>query len=106
MATSQKRQFNDIYTNVNSASASLSPALVTTGTTGVASSIAVPGSLPGDVVIVSVPASLGALVMSGEVQVAGTVVLKFQNVTAGSLTPPAAAVYTAITMTLDPKMSL
>jgi hypothetical protein len=105
MATSQKRQFNGVFQNVSAGSASLTPAADGTETTGVASSIPVPGCSVGDVVFIVAPGSLGALQLDGEVQTAGTVVLKFANTTAGSLTPPA-GVYTAICMTPDPAMFL
>lgn len=105
MSTNQKRQYNGVYQNVTSGFASLTPALVATGTTGVASTISVPGSLVGDLVRVSAPAALGAVQLSGEVTVAGTVTLKFSNTTAGSITPPA-GVYVAICETLDPAMLL
>lgn len=104
MATSQKRQFNDVFTNQNSGSASVTPGAATTGIT-VTVAITVPGALVGDVVWVSAPAAIGNLTMTGEVTAANTVTIKFANTTAGSLTAPA-GVYTVITNTVDPKMSL
>lgn len=105
MGTSQKRQFNDIFTNVSSASASLTPGALTTDTSE-AVTIAVPGCLVGDLVWVSLAGAQTALIqVTGEVLVAGTVSVVFSNTTAGSLTP-AAGVYTVVALTLDPKMSL
>jgi hypothetical protein len=104
MSTSQKRYFNDIFTNFSAGSASITPGAATTGTT-VTSTIAVPGCLVGDVVFASAPAALGNVQMVGEVTAAGTVTLKFSNTTAGTLTPPA-GVYTVIACTVDAKMGL
>jgi hypothetical protein len=107
MSTSQKRQYNGIVQNVSAGSAVLSPAAVSANTTNTASSIPVPGCLVGDLVRVTCSASFAdSLLMAGEVQAAGTVTLKFANVSAGSLTPPAAATYTAVCETLDPAMFL
>jgi hypothetical protein len=93
-------QFLRIWGNVTAASAVLSPAAVGAGTTNVASTIAVPNCQIGDVVDVRCSASFAnSLLVQGEVQAAGVVTLKFANVSAGSLTPPAAATYTAICYT-------
>lgn len=97
MAQRNARQFRDCFSEVLTASAVLSPALVTTGTTGVASTITVPGVVLGDTVIAcACSAAIGALHLQGEVTAADTVTLKFANTTAGSLTPPAAATYSVI----------
>lgn len=95
MAYSSPTQFRALVDQVFAASASLTPALVTTGTTGVASTITVPGAALGDYVEVTVPSSLLNLILQGEVTAANTVTLKFANVSAGSVTPPG-AVYTAV----------
>jgi antitoxin (DNA-binding transcriptional repressor) of toxin-antitoxin stability system len=95
MALIQPAQYRGIYDSVYAASASLTPALVATVTTGVASTITVPGAAVGDLVTVRAPAAIGALILQGEVTAANTVTLKFANTTAGSLTPPA-GVYTAV----------
>lgn len=87
--------FRTVVDQVFTASASLTPALVTTGATGVASTITVPNAALGDVVDVVVPSSLLNLILQGEVTAANTVTLKFANVSAGSITPPA-GVYTAV----------
>lgn len=88
-------QYRRVIDIVNSATAALTPALVTTGTTGVASTITVPGAAVGDVVDVRASVSIGNVILQGEVTAANTVTLKFANVTAGSITP-AAGNYTAI----------
>jgi hypothetical protein len=87
--------FRTVVDQVFSATAALTPALVTTGTTGVASTITVNNAALGDVVDVVVPSSLLNLILQGEVTAANTVTLKFANVSAGSVTPPAGN-YTAI----------
>lgn len=111
MSTSQKRQFNDVFTNVSSGSAALTPAALTTNTSG-ASTVAVPGALVGDVVLVTQNTAAGAPVaqtagiqVTGQVYAAGVVSIVFSNTSAGSLTP-VAAVYTVVALTLDAKMSL
>lgn len=95
MALNAPTQYRGLVDSVRSASASLTPALVTTGTTGVASTITVPGAAVGDVVTVVAPAALGSVLLQGEVTAANTVTLKFANTTAGSITPPA-GVYIAV----------
>lgn len=95
MSLNQPVQYRDLFDSAYVASANITPALVTTNTTGVASTIAVPGALVGDVVTVRAPAALGNVTLQGEVTAAGVVTLKFSNLTAGSITPPA-GVYTAI----------
>lgn len=105
MSTSQKRQFNDIFQNISSGSASLTPGALTTDTSE-AVTIAIPGALIGDVVFVSLAGAQTALIqVTGEVLAAGVVSVVFSNTTAGTLTP-AAGVYTVVSCTLDPKMSL
>lgn len=100
MTILSRTSFQRVVQQVNSASASLTPALVTTGATGVASTIAVPGALVGDVVDVVGPSSLLNLILQGEVTAVGVVTLKFANVSAGSITPPA-GIYKAVTYTLS-----
>lgn len=105
MATSQKRQFNDIFQNFSAGSAALTPGALTTNTSGV-STVAVPGAAVGDVVFVSASVAQTANVqVTGQVYAAGVVSIVFSNTSAGSLTP-VAAVYTVVACTLDPKMAL
>jgi hypothetical protein len=89
-------QFLRIWDHIISASAVLSPAAVPAGTTGVASTITVTGAAVGDYVEAFVNSSLLNLILQGEVTAANTVTLKFANVSAGSITPPAAATYTVV----------
>lgn len=105
MSTSQKRQFNDIFTNISSGSAALTPSALTTNTSE-ASTVAVPGAAVGDVVFVSASVAQTANIqVTGQVYAAGVVSIIFSNTSAGSLTP-VAATYTVVSCTLDPKMSL
>jgi len=107
MSTSQRRQFQDIFANVSTATAALTPAAVGATTTNTASTITVPGAQVGDLVFIILDnAELGdSIVVQGEVLAVGVVTVKFSNCSAGSLTPPAAN-YTAICLTPDPKMFL
>lgn len=95
MSLKAKFQFQALFPSVAFATATLTPAAVTTGTTNVASTITVPGAAVGDLVFISPPAALGNVHLQGEVTAADTVTLKFANTTAGSITPPAGA-YKAI----------
>lgn len=106
MSTSQRRQFQDIFANISSGSASLTPGALTTDTSE-AVTVTVPGAQIGDVVFVSLAAvaQTALIQVTGEVLVAGVVSVVFSNTTAGTLTP-AAGVYTVVSCTLDPKMSL
>lgn len=99
MTILSRTSFQRVVQQVNSASANVTPGAATTGVT-VTVTIPVPGSSIGDIVDVSAPAAIGNLTMSGEVTVAGTVTVKFANVTAGSLTAPA-GIYKAVTYTLS-----
>lgn len=104
MSLAQKLQFPMAFPNVLAATANLTPAGVTTNTTNVASTITVPGAAVGDVVLaVTTPAALGSVLLQGEVTAANTVTLKFSNLTAGTITPPAGN-YTAIVLSKDPVM--
>lgn len=103
MAQRSRRQFPDFVTEVLSASAALTPGAATTGTT-VTSTVTVPGAAVGDAVaLVTANASIGNVGVEGEVTAADTVTLKFQNVTAGSITP-AATTYNVVVWKLDPKL--
>lgn len=106
MSTSQKRQYNDIFTNMSSGSAALTPGALTTNTSEVVT-VTVPGAAVGDVVFVSAGAvaQTSGIQVTGQVYAAGVVSIIFSNTSAGSLTP-AAATYTVVCNTLDPKMSL
>ena|SRR5579859_3569392 len=105
MSTSQKRQFNDIFQNVSAGSASLTPGALTTGTSEIVT-VAVTGAVIGDVVFVSCAvAQTAGIQVTGRCDAANVVSIEFSNTTAGSLTP-AAGVYTVVSCTLDPKMSL
>lgn len=105
MAQRARRQFPDMVTEVLSASAALTPSAVTTGTTGT-STVTVVGAAVGDfVAAVTANAALGNVGVEGEVTAADTVTLKFQNVTAGSITPPATT-YNVVVWKLDPKIFL
>lgn len=95
MAINAPAQYRDAFDSVRTASASLTPVAVAAGVTGVASTITVPGAAVGDLVSVAAPSSLLNLILQGEVTAAGVVTLKFANVSAGSITPPA-GVYTAV----------
>lgn len=99
MSYQVRTQFQEIVQNVQGASASLTPTAAAAGVTNVASTIAVPGAAIGDVVDVVAPSSLLNLILQGEVTAAGVVTLKFANVSAGSITPPA-GIYKVITYTL------
>lgn len=92
-----RTSFQRVVQQVNSGSASVTPGAATTGIT-VTVTIPVAGSLIGDIVDVMAPSAIGNLTMSGEVTAAGTVTVKFANVTAGSLTAPA-GIYKAVTYT-------
>lgn len=81
--------FQRVFQQVNTASATLTPTAAAAGVTNVASTVAVPGALVGDIVDVSAPSSLLNLILQGEVTAVGVVTLKFANVSAGSITPPA-----------------
>jgi hypothetical protein len=105
MSTSQRRQFQDIFANVSAASASLTPGALTTDTSEIVT-VTVPGAAVGDVVFVSLAAAQTAgIQVTGRCDAAGVVGIEFSNTTAGSLTP-ASGVYTVVSCTLDPKMSL
>ena len=81
-------QFRDIFDQIFTATAALTPSAVTAGNTGT-NTVTCNGAAIGDVVDVSVPAVLGNVTMQGEVTAANTVTIKFSNATAGSITPPA-----------------
>jgi hypothetical protein len=107
MSTSQRRQFQDIFANVSSASASLTPSALTTGTSEIVT-VTVPGAAIGDIVFVSAGTAAGqtaGIQVTGRCDAAGVVSIEFSNTTAGTLTP-VAGVYTVVSCTLDPKMSL
>jgi hypothetical protein len=94
MSSSQERQFTGVFENVSAGTAALTPAAVAADTTS-ESTVNVPGCAVGDIVLLSCNASIGTLLMQGEVQAPGVVTIKFANVSAGAVTPPAAN-YTAI----------
>jgi hypothetical protein len=96
MSTSQERQFQGVFELVSAGTAALTPAAVAANTTNDASTIAVPGCQIGDLVSISASVSMGSTILvQGEVQTAGVVTVKFANVSAASITPPAGN-YTAI----------
>lgn len=97
MAQSSRAQFQGLFSTVNTGQASVTPGAATTGIT-VTVTVPVTNCAIGDIVDVSAPAAIGNLTMSGEVTAAGTVTIKFANVTAGSLTAPA-GVYKVTTYT-------
>ena len=106
MSTSQRRQFQDVFANVSSASAALTPGLLTTNTSEIVT-VAVPGAAVGDVVSVSAGASAqtAGIQVTGRCDAAGVVSIEFSNTSAGSLTP-VSSTYTVVSCTLDAKMSL
>lgn len=83
-----RTEWQRVVQQVSAASASVTPGAATTGVT-VTVTVPCPGCAIGDVVDVSAPSAIGNLTMSGEVTAAGTVTIKFANVTAGTLTAPA-----------------
>lgn len=106
MATSQKRQWNDIFLNFSAGSAALTPLSMNANTSSVANTIAVPGALVGDIVFVStLVAQTAAIQQAGQVYAPGVVSIVFSNTTGGALIP-VSTVYTVVACTLDPKMGL
>jgi hypothetical protein len=60
----------------------------------VTNTVAVPGALPGDLVVLGLPATVDAgIVFDARVSAADTVTLRAQNITAGAI-DPASATYT------------
>lgn len=90
MAQQSRAQFQGLFSNVSTANASVTPGALTAGTVNTATTIACPGCAVGDIVDVSAPASLGGIMMQGEVEAAGVVTLKFLS---GATTAPSAGVY-------------
>jgi hypothetical protein len=106
MATySARRQFQDVNSNILTATAvSLNPGATTTGTTSTATAT-VTGANVGDYVEVSCQTALGNVQIGGEVTAANTVTVKFSNTTAGSITPAGgAALYNIVVYQRDPKL--
>jgi hypothetical protein len=102
MATRAPRQFRDCFYDVLTGSATASPGAITTGTTYTGTSITVPGVVVGDYVLgVQYSLAQGAVHVFGEVTAADTVQLRISNTTAGSITPTASTVYTAIVLKVN-----
>jgi hypothetical protein len=86
--------FQRVFQQVNSASASLTPGTLTANTVNTSNTIACPGAAIGDIVDVSAPASLGGIMMQGEVTAANVVTIKFLS---AATTAPSAGVYKVAT---------
>ena len=96
MTTRAPRQFRDVFYEILSGTATVSPGAIAANTT-FTTNITVLGAVLGDVVF-AVQASLlqGAVHLQGEVIAADTVQLKIANTTAGAITPTASTVYTVL----------
>lgn len=95
-------QFRDLISTVCTLTAvAQTPGAVAAGTT-VTAAVTVTGAALGDRVDVTCQSSLGNVLLQGEVTAANTVTLKWANVTAGSITPPAAALYNIVVYQRNP----
>lgn len=95
-ASPMPAQFRDLVDSVCTISAvAQTPGAITTATTAT-SNVNVPGAAIGDRVDVTCQQALGNVILQGEVTAAGVVTLKWANTTAGTITPPAAALYNII----------
>ena len=93
MAIYGPAQYRDLVDSVRTAAASLTPGALTANVVNTSNTITVPGAAVGDIVEMVAPASLGAIIMSGEVTSANTVTVKFLS---NAVTAPATGVYVAI----------
>lgn len=89
-------QFRDVIDSICTLTAvAQTPGAVGAGAT-VTAAVTVNGAALGDRVDVSCQSSMGNVLLQGEVTAANTVTLKWANVTAGAITPPAAALYNIV----------
>lgn len=94
MTILSRTTFQRVFNQVNTASASLTPGTLTANTVNVANTVACPGAAIGDIVDVAAPASLGGIMMQGEVTAANVVTIKFLS---AATTAPSAGVYKVAT---------
>lgn len=94
MAILSRSSFQRVFQQINTASATLTPGTLTANTVNTANTVACPGAAIGDVVDVSAPASLGGIIMQGEVTAANVVTIKFLS---AATTAPGAGVYKVAT---------
>lgn len=108
MGTSaQRRQFQDVWSKIATATVTASPGAITNNTQAVVS-VTIPGvALDGtwEVLHVGYNASQGAVVVSGMIDSANTVKLYITNNSGGSVTPTANTKYTVVVGQIDARFT-
>lgn len=105
MATRARRQFQDVFTEILAASATIDVASLADAA-GATSTITVPGVALGDIVLgVSHSVSTQGITVTADVTAANTVSVRFQNESGGTL-DLASATTRVIVGKVDPKLFL
>lgn len=102
MFNQQVLQYPGVIIQNYAVTTALTPGAITANTT-YSTTVSHPSAQVGDEISVVCNAALGNVVAAGEVNAAGSITIKIQNCTAGSITPPSAN-YTAIGARYAPVM--
>jgi|SRR6185312_10055284 len=107
----QRRQYQDVFTQIASGWATASPGAIASGASG-SVTITVPGvAADGTWEVISETTNaanlaVAGVLITGTVSAANTVILTIANLSGGSITPTAASKYVAVCGKLDPRFTL